>query len=690
LGIGTTSKTLPLLKISNMDYDLYRQNLSELNFGKKVNNNLYIHIESLSKHNHQLFNFVENIRNSVKDTQDFNVLKFAVSQFRISFLSYLSFFETPHPTLQFSSTINLATGKIRRFNYSKSDNPPILHRKETLLEPEHRLIPKFKALTEAEEAEGLYENTKIIGFKRNWDRLLAEKGLSYKGHKLIKRKPPKTPSPSCDIKVKRHKTAIARYNFSKPIQTILEYNLLEEKATLFDYGCGHGDDIQALQKMGVEANGWDPVYHTDARKSESDIVNLGFVLNVIEDQTERTSVLREAYDLSNKLLVVSSMIATSSTGDKGRPFKDGILTNRGTFQKYYDQDELRQYIEDALENNAVAVRPGIFYVFRSPIDQQEFLSNRSKRAINWFEISKKFYPERAERIRLQKEELYEKHKDLLDSFWNMLIDLGRLPKKHEFEGYDELREKFGTPDSAKKFFIEKFGEQTLNETFEVRRNDLLVYMALSNFKRKVPFNHLSPRLQADIKTFLGSYSSGLEESKAMLFAIGNPDVITELCNKTQFGFFDHKALYIHKSLVDKLHPVLRIYIGCSGILYGDTQNADIIKIHRWSGKVTLLKYDDFENSPLPELHERVKVNLRKQHIDVFDHQSPTHQQLLYFKEFYVGKDHPSLPKWEKFSNKLRKLGFDDNAAFGPSKKEFLELIEQKGLTPNLNKKRKTK
>ena len=149
-------------------------------------------------------------------------------------------------------------------------------------------------------------------------------------------------------------------------------------------------------------------------------------------------------------------------------------------------------------------------------------------------------------------------------------------------------------------------------------------------------------------------------------------------------------MYFHKSLIDDLHPILRIYVGCSAILYGDIKSADIIKIHRKSGKVTLLKYDDFENKPLPELQERVKVNLRKQRIDVFDHRSKTNQQLLYFKELYVGKDHPSKTKWEKFSKKLKKLGFDDNAAFGPSKQEFLELIEQKGLTPNLNKKRKTK
>jgi len=317
-----------------MNYQVYKKKILDLPLGKRLKNAVYIFEDALSHCDQELFDFVKEIRQKTNIILEHKILKFNIFEFRISFLAYPNFFKLPHPVLQSSITVNLATGKIRRFNYSKSDNPPILHRKETLLEPEHRLIPKFKALTEAEEAEGLYENTKIIGFKRNWERLLAEKGLSYKDHKLIKRKPSKAPSPSCDIKVKRHKTAITRYNFSKPIQTIIEYNLLEEKASLFDYGCGHGDDIRALQKMGVEANGWDPVYHTDERKSEADIVNLGFVLNVIEDQIERTSVLKEAYDLSNKLLVVSSMIATSSTEDKGRPYKDGILTNRGTFQKY--------------------------------------------------------------------------------------------------------------------------------------------------------------------------------------------------------------------------------------------------------------------------------------------------------------------------------------------------------------------
>ena len=535
----------------------------------------------------------------------------------------------------------------------------------------------------------MYKNTRIIGFKKNWERLLYEKGLYYKGHKLVKistpSKKPKKPFKA----IERHKTAITRYNFSQPIKTIFEYELVNEDTTIFDYGCGQGDDLKGLIEDGNNATGWDPVYFPNNPRVSSDIVNLGFVLNVIEDQIERTEVLQDAYELTKKLLIVSTMVATSSTATIGRPYKDGILTSRNTFQKYFRQDELRCYIEDVLDTTVVAVGPGIFYVFRHPVDQQEFLSNRSKRIINWVELSQKLYPSRPKHRLRKRELLYEENKELIDSFWGRMFELGRLPKNNEFDEINVLRAKFGSPSVARKLFIEKFGEKTLNEAFELRKNDLLVYLALSNFEKNVPFKHLSTRLQNDIKTFLGSYKSGLEESRAMLFVIGNPDIVTELCNKTKFGFFDHKALYIHKSLIKDLHPILRIYIGCAGVLYGDLQNADIIKLHKKSGKVTLLKYDDFENQPLPELQERVKVNLRKQHVDIFDHQSPTYQQLLYFKENYVSKDYPLRPKWEKYSYKLRKLGFNDNILLGPTKQEFYELIEKKGLTINLNKKKET-
>ena len=350
-----------------MNFTLYKEQISALLFGKRLNNALYLHLYSLLSENNMLSVFVEEIRERVEVSPEYSVIKFILSEFRISFLEYPDFFKEPHPQLKSSITINLATGKIRNYNYSKSDNPPILHRKETLLEPNHPLIPKFKALTEAEECEGLYENPRIIGFKKNWEHILVKKGLSYEGHKLIKISTPlKKSKPLKEIE--RHKTAITRYNFSQPIKTIFEYDLVDEDTSIFDYGCGQGDDIKGLIENGNNATGWDPVYFPNEPKVSSDVVNLGFVLNVIENQIERTEVLQKAFELAQKLLVVSTMIATSSTATIGRPYKDGIITSRNTFQKYFHQDEFRRYIEDVLDITAVAVGPGIFYVFRNPVN----------------------------------------------------------------------------------------------------------------------------------------------------------------------------------------------------------------------------------------------------------------------------------------------------------------------------------
>ena len=151
-----------------------------------------------------------------------NVLKAADGGHRLSFLEYADFFTDPHPRLLESRTIDLPRDKVGRRYYASSKNPPILHRKETLVGPKHISYPLWKAMTEEEESAGLYENPKTIGFKANWDSLLSKKGLAYDGHHLIRTGPEKDPVHNKQApEVHRHKTAIKRYGFSRPIQTIL-------------------------------------------------------------------------------------------------------------------------------------------------------------------------------------------------------------------------------------------------------------------------------------------------------------------------------------------------------------------------------------------------------------------------------------------------------------------------------------
>lgn len=662
-----------------MDFEQFIKWIRELPFGKRLNNAVYVYAESLASMGGELHDFVEEIRTRLAIEPEFNLIKFYLSAFKLSFLSYPGFLEDPHPELKKSLTVDLAAVKARRHDYSNSHNPPILHRKETFLDLNHPLVSRFKALTVEEEAAGLYGEPKIIGFKRNWESLLAAKGLAFAGHKLVKKiDTPGTMHEGRAIEVQRHKTAIARYKFSKPIQTLLENGLLTEGTSLLDYGCGQGDDASRLEQMGFAVTAWDPVYFPAGSKDPADIVNLGFVLNVIEDPTERIEVLHEAYELSRKLLVISALVSSSSTATLGRPYKDGILTSRNTFQKYFRQEELERYIEDALDTSAIAVGLGIFYVFRSPADQQQFLSNRTRRSINWVDLSRGLRQVRERRPRPGRGDPYEPNKELLDAFWAKMLDLGRIPLKDEFERYDELRTKVGSANKAKNLFVKKFGEETLTKAFELRRNDLQVYLALSNFRKRVPFKHLPASVRRDITTFLGSYQQAFRESQELLFSAGNPDVITQLCDTAVSGWKDDQALYVHRNLITELHPVLRIYVGCAGVMYGDLTDVDVIKIHKRSGKISLLKYDDFEGKPLPALHERIKVNLRRQAMDIFDHRSEENQEVLYLKERYVSAEHPGREKWKEFSETLRNLGMNLSVGYGPSQQELVILLEKIG------------
>src|SRR5262249_54924352 len=147
--------------------------------------------------------------------------------------------------------------------------------------------------------------------------------------------------------------------------------------TVFDYGCGKGDDLRALTAGGIPASGWDPYYRPQEPIIPADIVNLGFVINVIEDPVERRTALNRAYELTQRVLAVSTMLATEGAV-KGTPFGDGVLTGRRTFQKYFTQAELRHYILGNLERMPISVAPGIFFIFKDDEQEQRFQSDRNR------------------------------------------------------------------------------------------------------------------------------------------------------------------------------------------------------------------------------------------------------------------------------------------------------------------------
>ena len=679
---------------SDLSLSEYQFAVEDLEFGKRLPGAVYVFEESTHHLPAPLGPLVILLRNKLELGNEFNVLKFSTRDLKISFLSYPKFHTDPHPSLAKSVSVNLVTGKVKTTEFSNRSNPPILHRKETFLPPDHPRTKLYTSLTESEEEIGLYENTSTIGFKLNWDKLVRSKRKAYRGHQLVDLEEDPSPLQAKSIpEIERHRAAISRSEFSRPIKLLLDHGLIRKNVPFFDYGCGLGDDVSGLNALEFDARGWDPYFAPQAEKVCGDVVNLGFVLNVIEDPAERVEVLVDAWRHTQKLLVVSTLITGRENYSYADRFGDGLITNRKTFQKHYEPEEFTGLLEHALDVEPISVDLGVCFVFKKIEDQQDFLSQRSHRHIDWERINQKLRVLRPKRVRLS---AYDRNPELMDSFWRRMLELGRLPKNDEFEQIEEVRALCQSPNKAAQLFIDKFGEEPIEEARQRRKEDLLVYLSGGEFqRRRTPFAHLSSALRRDIKTFFGHYAHACDQAKDLLFAAGDSDEIELALEGLEFGWFDEAEGHftIHRSLIPELPPILRIYIECAARLFGDPDQADLIKLHVYSGKLTFQHYDDFDKKTLPELEIRIKVDLRRRFVNVIDHTNGRTHQILFFKERFLPAEYTGRKSMERYSSRLRKLGITEamlgsNDQGAPSREEFEAALEQVGLTKGLSKKKK--
>jgi DNA phosphorothioation-associated putative methyltransferase len=611
----------------------------------------------------------------------YNVARFEGSSDRVSLLHYPGFFEEGFPALRESWHVDLSTRRVSYRTYGDSLTPPILHRKELMLPQEHPRRAEFEALTKSAEGIGLFQEPTRIGFREHWLRLVREKGYQIVGHELIPLANDESAEPNADSAlsgtVARHLTALVRHGFSAPVQALARYGFISPSVEVFDYGCGRGDDIRGLLANGIAAYGWDPYYASDESKREADVVNLGFVINVIEDMGERTEALRNAYALTKKVLSVAAMLA-SQTAQPGRPYRDGFVTSRNTFQKYYTQAELSGFIDDVLDEEPIPVSPGVFFVFRDKDLEQSFLAGRQRNVtllqrLERSEAVRARIP-RPDRIQLK----YEANREAVDALWQTWLRLGREPDKMEIDQLDALIQAFGSLSRALRFTADLKNQMLLTRARESRITDLSVYLALGQFAKRKPYKHLELGLQRDIRSFFGGYSTAQLNARQQLFKIADTKEINAACiiaSEQGLGWLvEGRSLQLHTSLIERLPTVLRIYIACGAVLYGDVQTADLIKIHIGSGKLTLMKFDDFEGRPLPRMVERIKLNLRARNIDLFHYDDEFEPPYLYLKSRYINEEFPHYAEQLAFDEKLAELVPFDSSDYGPSPKKFDEVL----------------
>ena len=605
-----------------MDFITFKKNVAAINIGKRLPDSVYVHVSALEYCPEILVKLVVNVYTALKiPTDTWNVVKFSMKDFKISLLNYPAFDTYAYPSLTKSYTVDLLKLNVREANYADSKNPPILHRKELFVHESHCNRSQFVQNTSAGEALGLYIKPRTIGFKNSWNKLIRSKGYYLDDSGILK---PLSESVEDSTKelivIDRHLTAIDRSQLSTPMKILANNGFLKGEHSILDYGCGKGDDIRELEAHGIDAIGWDPVHCPETDLINSDIVNLGFVINVIEDIEERNATLRTAWELTDKLLIVSVMIAGESVISQFMPYKDGVVTSRNTFQRYYQQAEFLAYVKNVLKVSPIAVGQGVCILFKSDLDEQNFQLKKQHIHRTWTHLT--FTESSKETIR-SLEKTITNNKELFDDFWQTTLDLGRTPANDEFDQSEHIRRLAGSHKKALDALIAYNGDSELIKAQNVRQEDLLVYFALSLFEKRKPYTHTPTSLKRDIKVFFESHSAALDEAKGLLFTVGNPENIEresmlafEALKSGEIQRGHHWTL--HKRHLDSLPPILRIYIGCATQLYGDLSTIQLIKIHFRSGKVTLLGYEKWETEQ-PLLIERIKIKLRDQDVDFFDY-----------------------------------------------------------------------
>lgn len=655
---------------------------------KRVLDRIYIHVESLGLLPSEGRSAVdEAVRLAGIDSgTHFNVVRMEESGTRVGLLEYRDFFDNPFPELRNSWLVDSDCESVTHRSYERSLNPPILHRKELLLPLDHPRRAEYSRLTEVSEQIGLFDDVRRIGYRSQWHHLIKERGYQLIGHELV-------PIGNDDAddggieeddaveQIARHRTALIRYGLSAPIQAIARHGFLDQTRSVFDYGCGRGDDVRGLQENGIAASGWDPYYAPEQPIHHAEIVNLGFVINVIEDWNERLEALTRAWSLAAEVLVVSAMLSNANT-PRGQAYNDGVLTRRGTFQKYYTQAELKSFIAAALDEEPIPAGPGVFYVFRDKAIEQDFLINRYRgRSIRVAQQMQHTRPRRESVRKRTDETLYLQYQTVLEKLWGKWVSLGRDPVADEIDDVPSILEGFSSIKRALQLLARRKGLAEVQAASTTRTEDLLVFLALEQFRSRRSVRSLSPRLKRDIKAFFGTLKAAQEAAQNLLYQIADTERINKACrvaSENGTGWLEEGAsLQLHSSLVDQLQPVLRVYVGCASALYGDARDADLVKIHVGSGKLTLMRFDDFEGNAIPRMIERVKLKLREQDIEYFDYVNSQHEPPnLYLKSRYINEEFPYFPEQLAFDEQLQSLGFVDLARYGPSPGKFSALLAE--------------
>jgi DNA phosphorothioation-associated putative methyltransferase len=601
---------------------------SPADVGKRVGSSLYVHKDALPLLDDLVSSRIK-AADELAGSPDWSVAK--IEKHSVSLLFYETFDED-FPALLASAKIVFSTQAVTRTDYRGRANPPILHRKELLLPPNDPRLPRFRALTAAAEEHGLFANPNRIGTRAAWNALIAQAGLTLQKGRLLS-------SDDELIDIARHRTAIVRGDLSQPMQLMMRFGIVAKSRTVFDYGCGQGEDVAALSSDGYEVFGWDPHHAASGSRRTADVVNLGFVLNVIEDPRERLETLKSAWGFARQALCIA-VIRQGGVSPVGyQPYRDGVVTSRGTFQKYFEQQELQDFVATATGQKPLALAPGVVVVFRDKDLEQEVLLRRHSRFLLTGALPR---PPARERTPLHRPTLRERLAPILEALRAIALPLGRLPEQDEAPSHAvaTLASNRVAWSSALELLREELkDDESFSHCHETRRNDLLVHLALMQFPGSPKYRSLPKSIQVDIKAFFRNHAAAQEEGRRLLFAAGDRAKIrqdVEAALTVPLGAMRRNRWFrFRSSALPRLPQRLRVLVGCAEVLQGGVEACDFVDIDIEAPRVAMVTCDDIE-SLVPFVVESVTVDLARQ--KVFAHKHDPYAAPVYFKSRFLPPD----------------------------------------------------
>ena len=420
----------------------------------------------------------------------------------------------------------------------------------------------------------------------------------------------------------RHRTAIGRVGLSVAARTVVEDGLLDGRTAL-DYGCGRGDDVENLRRAGYEVDGWDPYYFPLGERSAHDVVFLTYVLNTVENAPERLSTLQDAWSCTTRLLAVTTRLAWERIKVRGDAYEDGIVTSRGTFQHLFTTQELRALSQAALGQPAVVARPGLVYVFRHDAERLRYLTRRydldGAGALEDLSQALTFYEGR-----------------------------GRLPEAadgitdEDATAYGRVLRRSADP--------EKVAAAAKRTTIR-----LLLFLAMERFHGALPWSHLSPTVQADVRACFGSYRHATWRASRLLGQLQD-DVVLRRTMRASPGKLTPTALYVHRRALPLAPVLLRIYEECGALAAGRPTEWDVVKLHHDRRMVSWLAYPAFDRDPHPALHSSYHVDLSTLRAGLTDYDTSKNPPVLHRKEEFLTPDDPRRSTYERLTKTEVKAG----------------------------------